>query len=120
MSISDAVEECLFCKMVSGQIPVEKLIDNENVMAFRDINPQAPQHFLIIARRHISTLNDLQESDAELIGRMHLAAASLAKKHGLAERGYRTVFNCNRDAGQAVFHIHLHLLGGRKMGWPPG
>ena len=89
-------------------------------MAFKDINPQAPLHVLIVPRKHIATLNDLEPATTRLVGAMFRAAAALAKEHGYAERGYRTVFNCNRDAGQTVFHIHLHLLAGRGLGWPPG
>lgn len=118
--IQVSASDCLFCKFVSGQIPVEKLIETEDVIAFRDINPQAPQHVLIIPKRHIATLNDLTPADAELVGKIHLAAAQLAASLGISESGYRTLFNCNADAGQAVFHIHLHLLGGRELGWPPG
>jgi len=111
--------QCIFCKIAGGQVPVEKLADGE-IVAFRDLHPQAPTHLLVIPKRHIPTLNDLQPGDEELIGRLFTTAARLAKEAGLAETGYRTVFNCNRDAGQEVFHIHLHVLGGRKMSWPPG
>lgn len=90
------------------------------MLAFRDINPQAPTHLVIIPRRHIPTLNELQAADAELVGRMHLLAQELAAAEGIAQGGYRTVFNCNEAAGQSVWHIHLHLLGGRAMAWPPG
>jgi len=114
-----ADDNCIFCKIAGGQVPVEKLADGE-IVAFRDLNPQAPTHFLVIPKRHIPTLNDLQPGDEELIGRLFATAVRLAKEAGLAESGYRTVFNCNRDAGQEVFHIHLHVLGGRKMSWPPG
>jgi len=90
------------------------------VLAFRDLNPQAPTHALVIPRKHIATLNDLTDDDAELVGRMHLAARSVAQQDGIADAGYRTVFNCNEGAGQTVFHIHLHVLGGRRLSWPPG
>jgi len=90
------------------------------VLAFRDINPEAPVHLLVIPRRHIATLNDLTEADAALIGRLYLAAKQVATELGVAENGYRTVINCNRDAGQIVFHVHMHLLAGRELGWPPG
>ncbi|MCG8013774.1 MAG: histidine triad nucleotide-binding protein [Candidatus Thiodiazotropha weberae] len=94
--------------------------EDDDVLAFRDINPQAPCHVLIIPKKHISTLNDLTEQDAELVGKLYLAAAKVAKQEGIDEAGYRTVMNCNEQAGQTVFHIHLHLLGGRRMNWPPG
>ncbi|MBE3073245.1 MAG: HIT domain-containing protein, partial [Acidobacteria bacterium] len=90
------------------------------MVAINDVNPQAPMHVLVIPRRHIATLNDLTEEDAGLIGEMVRCAAAIARERGLADRGYRTVFNCNREAGQSVYHIHLHLLGGRGLGWPPG
>jgi histidine triad (HIT) family protein len=114
------MSDCLFCKMVSREIEPDVVYEDDDVLAFRDINPQAPTHVLIIPKRHISTLNDLDEGDAELVGRMHLAAARVADQEGVAEAGYRTVFNCNAAGGQLVFHTHLHLLGGRSMGWPPG
>ena len=112
--------ECLFCKIVSKEIPTDFVYEDENIIAFRDINPQAPTHILIIPKEHIETLNDIKQSYGELLGAMHLTASYLAKEEGIQEKGYRTVFNCNRDAGQTVFHIHLHLLGGRSMSWPPG
>jgi histidine triad (HIT) family protein len=112
--------DCLFCKFVAGVIKPNVVHEDADVLAFRDIHPKAPTHILIIPKRHIATLNDLAEADAPLVGKLFLAAKALAAKEGLAERGYRTVFNCNADAGQSVFHIHLHLLGGREMGWPPG
>jgi histidine triad (HIT) family protein len=114
------VIDCLFCKIVAGQIPAGIVHQDDDVVAFKDINPQAPLHVLIIPRRHIATLNDLQASDDEIVGKLHRAAAALAAQHGYAERGYRTVFNTNADAGQSVFHIHLHLLAGRGLTWPPG
>ncbi len=112
--------DCLFCKIVAGQIPATVVYKDERLVAFRDVNPQAPTHLLIVPRRHIGSLNDLTHEDDGLVGEMIRTAASLASEHGHADRGYRTVFNCNADAGQTVFHIHLHLLGGRKMAWPPG
>ena len=112
--------DCLFCKIVSGDIPGAIVYKDDRVVAFKDINPQAPMHVLIVPRRHIATLNDLTEEDDGLIGEMIRRAASLAKEQGHAEGGYRTVLNCNEGAGQSVFHIHLHVLGGRRMGWPPG
>ena len=114
------MSDCLFCKIVSGEIPTAFVYKDENVIAFRDINPQAPTHILIIPREHIETLNDIDQSHVELLGAMQLTASYLAKEEGINEKGFRTVFNCNRAAGQTVFHIHLHLLGGRSMGWPPG
>ena len=114
------MSNCLFCKIVSGEISTDFVYKDENVIAFRDINPQAPTHILIIPREHIETLNDIEQSHVELLGAMQLTASYLAKEEGINEKGFRTVFNCNRAAGQTVFHIHLHLLGGRSMGWPPG
>ena len=110
--------DCLFCKMVAGDIKPDVVYENDQILAFRDINPQAPVHILIIPKRHITTLNDLD--DTQLGGQIVLATVELAKREGLAEDGYRTVFNCNKNGGQAVYHLHLHLLGGRQMGWPPG
>jgi len=112
--------DCLFCKIIAGQIPGRFVHEDHELVAIRDINPQAPLHVLIIPRRHIDTLNDLEPHDDGLVGSMLRAAAAIAKEHGFAESGYRTVFNCNRDAGQTVLHIHLHLLAGRGLGWPPG
>jgi len=112
--------DCLFCSIIEGKIPSEKVYEDAWCVAFRDIKPQAPTHILIVPRKHIPTTNDLTEADAELVGRLFLAAKELAKGEGIAEAGYRTLFNCNAAAGQAVYHIHLHLLGGRQLGWPPG
>lgn len=112
--------DCLFCKFVSGQIKPNTVFENADYLAFRDINPQAPTHVLIIPKRHIATLNDLTQADAGLVGGMYLAAAEIAKKEGIAATGYRTVFNCGPHAQQSVFHIHLHLMGGRQFTWPPG
>ena len=111
---------CLFCKIIAGQIPSAIVYQDEALVAFKDINPQAPLHVLIVPRRHIETLNDLGAGDDALIGSMVRRAAALAKEGGYSDRGYRTVFNCNREAGQTVFHIHLHLLAGRGLTWPPG
>ncbi|MFU8787907.1 MAG: histidine triad nucleotide-binding protein [Methylobacter sp.] len=110
--------DCLFCKMVAGDIKPDVVFEDENVLAFRDINPQAPVHILIIPKRHIATLNDLD--DALLGGHLLQTAAKLAQQEGLSDAGYRTVFNCNKHGGQEVYHLHLHLLGGRQMLWPPG
>jgi len=112
--------DCLFCKIIEGEIPSTKVYENKDVVAFEDLNPQAPLHVLIVPRRHIATLNDLTHADDSLVGSMFRVAADMAKQHGYDVRGYRTVFNCNRDAGQTVHHIHLHLLAGRGFTWPPG
>ena len=112
--------DCLFCKIIAGDIPADRVFENERVLAFRDINPQAPIHILIIPKLHIPTLNDLQPEHSELTGELNRTASELAKKEGIAEAGYRTGFNCNDAGGQTVYHIHLHLLGGRTFGWPPG
>ena len=112
--------DCLFCKIASGQIKSDIVYSDDRVVAFKDINPEAPVHVLIIPRKHIETLNDLSEQDADLAGYVLLAAKKIAKDLKVAEHGYRVVINCNKDAGQAVFHVHFHLLGGRAMGWPPG
>lgn len=112
--------DCLFCKIAAGQIRAELVHHDPAMIAIRDINPQAPLHLLIIPRKHIATLNDLSAGDEALVGSMLRRAAALAKEHGYDEGGYRTVFNTNRNAGQTVFHIHLHLLAGRPLAWPPG
>ena len=111
--------DCIFCKIVAGDIPATKVFEDDWVVGFRDLNPQAPTHVLLIPKRHVATLNDLDDSNADLVGAMMQAAAKVAQQEGFAEQGYRTVMNCNADGGQTVFHIHLHLLGGREMGWPP-
>jgi len=110
----------LFERIVRREIPADIVFENEDILAFRDVNPQAPVHVLIIPKRRIATLNDLQPDDADLVGRLVLTARQLAANEGLAEDGYRLVFNCNENGGQSVYHIHLHLLGGRSMRWPPG
>jgi len=112
--------DCLFCKIVAKQIPASIVYENDRLIAFKDINPQAPTHVLIVPRRHIPTLNDLTNGDDDLVGEMVRVAAEIAGTHGHAALGYRTVLNCNADAGQTVFHIHLHVLGGRTLSWPPG
>ena len=114
------MNECLFCNMVSGAIPCDKVYENEYVLAFRDIDPKAPTHILIIPKKHIKTLNEINENDQDLLGELLLTAKKIAKDEGIDTSGYRTVFNCNSDGGQTVFHIHMHLLGGRPMAWPPG
>lgn len=110
--------DCLFCKMVAGEITPNSVYEDEQVLAFRDINPQAPVHILIIPKQHVATLNDL--TDQALAGKLLQVAIKLAEKEGLESDGYRTVFNCNDKGGQEVYHLHLHLLGGRQMMWPPG
>jgi histidine triad (HIT) family protein len=114
------VEDCLFCRIIAGQIPGTILHKDERLVVLKDINPQAPMHVLVVPRRHVATLNDLTANDDALVGEMMRRAATMAQENGYAERGYRTVFNCNADAGQTVFHIHLHVLGGRRFTWPPG
>jgi histidine triad (HIT) family protein len=111
---------CLFCRIIAGEQPARIVYEDDQMVAIEDIRPQAPMHVLVIPRRHIATLNDLTEADAGLVGAMIGRAAAIARDRGYAERGYRALFNCNREAGQSVFHIHLHLLGGRRLGWPPG
>jgi len=110
----------LFEKIVRREIDADIVFENDDILAFRDVNPQAPVHILIIPKRRIPTINDLEDGDAELAGRLVLTARQIAASEGLAEDGYRLVFNCNSDGGQSVYHIHLHLLGGRRMEWPPG
>ncbi len=111
---------CLFCRIIAGEIPGKFLHQDDRLVVLQDINPQAPLHVLVIPRKHVATLNDLSQEDDGLIGEMLRRAAIVAREHGVAESGYRAVFNCNREAGQTVFHIHLHVLGGRSLGWPPG
>jgi histidine triad (HIT) family protein len=112
--------DTIFGKIARGEIPADLVYEDEDLVAFRDISPQAPVHLLIIPRKTIPTLNDAGPEDAELIGKLFLAAARVAREAGIAERGYRTVVNCNAAAGQTVFHLHLHVLGGRPLQWPPG
>ena len=112
--------DCLFCKIVRREIPATLVYEDERVAAFNDINPQAPTHVLVVPKRHIETLNELGTEDDRLIGELVRRAAAIAGERGLSAGGYRTVFNTNRDAGQTVLHIHLHLLGGRSLEWPPG
>jgi histidine triad (HIT) family protein len=114
------VSDCLFCKIIEGQIPAAIVYQDERVVAFKDINPQAPMHVLVVPRRHIASLNALAPDDDGIVGEVVRRGAALASEAGFAERGYRTVFNTNAEAGQTVFHIHLHVLGGRAMRWPPG
>lgn len=111
---------CLFCRIAAGEIPASIVYQDDRVIVFNDINPQAPLHVLVIPRRHIATLNDLEAGDDGLVGEMVRRGAAVAAERGHAEVGYRTVFNCNAGAGQTVFHIHLHVLAGRGLNWPPG
>ena len=111
---------CLFCKIVAGDIPAVTVFENEDILAFRDVNPQAPAHILVIPKRHIATINDTNTGDEALLGQMVLTAKRLAFQEGFNDAGYRLVFNVNADGGQTVHHIHLHILAGRKMTWPPG
>ena len=113
-------ENCLFCKIVAGDIPAEIIYESESAIGFRDVNPQAPTHVLIIPREHIATINDLDAGHEVTVGNLYMAAKTIAADEGLADDGYRVVMNCNEAAGQTVFHIHLHLLGGRSLAWPPG
>lgn len=111
---------CIFCKIVEKSIPAKIVYEDDLVVAFEDINPQAPMHLLLIPRKHIPTVLDVVDDDRHLIGYMHKIAGELAKERGVAERGFRLIMNCNSESGQTVFHIHLHVLGGRPMHWPPG
>ena len=112
--------ETIFDKIIRREIPAQIVFEDDHVLGFRDVNPQAPVHVLFIPKTPVATLNDLQPEQAELVGRLVLAAAAFAKQEGFADNGYRTVFNCNQDGGQSVYHIHLHLLAGRRLAWPPG
>ncbi len=114
------MEDCIFCKIVNKEIPAKIVLEDEEVVAFHDINPQAPVHILIIPKEHFSSLNEIPENKMDLLSRILLQARQIAKNMGIAEKGYRIVLNTARDSGQDVFHIHFHLLGGRRMTWPPG
>jgi histidine triad (HIT) family protein len=114
------MSNCLFCRIIAGEIPASKVYEDDRVVAFNDINPQAPMHILVVPRRHIATLNDLTSDDDGIVGELVRRGSLIASERGYAASGFRTVFNCNADAGQAVFHIHLHVLAGRKLSWPPG
>jgi histidine triad (HIT) family protein len=114
------VTDCLFCKIVEGRIPAKKVHEDADVVAFDDIHPQAPVHVLVVPRKHVATLNDLAEEDDAVAGKLLRVAARIARERGIAERGWRATVNVNRDAHQLVFHVHLHLMGGRSFGWPPG
>ena len=113
-------EDCLFCKIVKKQIPAEIILETKEVIAFCDIDPKAPIHYLIIPKTHISTINDISEKNSEIIGLLYEAASKLAMMSGVDKDGYRVVMNCNKDGGQTVYHIHLHFLAGRQLNWPPG
>jgi len=112
--------DCIFCRIAAGEIPAKIILETENVVAFHDLNPAAPQHALVIPRRHIATLDAATEEERGLLGELMLAGAEVARLLECAEKGYRTVMNCNEDGGQSVYHIHLHVLGGRSLSWPPG
>lgn len=114
------MRDCLFCRIASGETPSRTVYADDDVLAFEDINPQSPVHLLVIPRRHLATLNELHAADDALMGQLVRVAAELAAERGIARDGYRIVLNCNADAGQSVWHIHLHLLGGRRLNWPPG
>ena len=112
--------DCLFCKIVAGDIPSAKVYEDDKVYAFRDIEPQAPTHILIIPKEHIASANELTEENASIVGHIFAVAAKIAKEEGIAEGGYRIVNNCGEDGGQTVKHLHFHMLGGRSLAWPPG
>lgn len=109
----------IFTKIIEKQIPADILFEDERVLAFKDINPQAPIHFLVIPKKHIATTNDISEADEAVVGYMHRVAAKIASELGVAQEGFRTVMNCNEHGGQTVYHIHLHVLAGKPLGWPP-
>lgn len=115
----EKMENCIFCKILKGEIPSEKVYEDEKVYAFKDINPEAPVHVLIIPKKHISSANELTEENKEVIGDVYYAAQKIAKELGIADKGYRIINNCGEDGGQTVFHIHFHLMGGKKLNWPP-
>ena len=114
------MDDCLFCKMVEGEIEVDRIFENEHILAFKDINPQSPVHILFIPKKHISTILDLEDSDKNIMGELFMTANKIAMKEGIDQNGFRLVINCKEHGGQAVFHLHLHLLGGRQFKWPPG
>lgn len=114
------MSECIFCKIADGEIPSDRVWEDEQLVAFRDLNPQAPTHILIIPKKHLSTLLEVESEDVELLGRLQVAAVEIARQEGLDDDGFRLVTNCLEGAGQSVFHIHVHLLGGRPLRWPPG
>lgn len=112
--------DCIFCKIINGEIPAQVVYEDEKMLAFKDINPVAPIHILLIPKKHIPTLLDLQPEDSDIVGHIIVTAQKLAREQGLGEKGYRLVANCKEEAGQTVFHIHFHLVGGRSFAWPPG
>ena len=112
--------ECLFCKIIAREVPASIVYEDDRVLAFNDINPQGPTHVLVVPKQHIATLNDLSPADDQIVGELVRRAAAIARERGIDAGGFRAVFNTNRDAGQTVFHIHLHLIGGRSLAWPPG
>jgi histidine triad (HIT) family protein len=114
------MSDCLFCRIIDREIPASIVYEDDRVLVFNDINPQAPTHVLVVTKRHITSLNDLSPEDDQIVGELVRRAAAIAKERGISAGGFRTVFNTNRDGGQTVLHIHLHLLGGRSMHWPPG
>jgi histidine triad (HIT) family protein len=114
------MSNCLFCKIIAGDIPASKVYEDDRMIAINDINPQAPMHVLVVPKKHLSTLNELSPAEDDLVGAMVRTGAAIAKERGHDGPGFRSVFNCNAQAGQTVFHIHLHVLGGRAMAWPPG
>ena len=114
------MNECIFCNIIAKKMEAQYVYEDDRIVVFADIAPQAPYHWLIVPRKHIATINDLQSDDNELIGHMVQVAAKLAQDYNFAEKGYRVLFNCNSDGGQVVYHIHLHVLAGRKLNWPPG
>ena len=120
MSEDSNMASCLFCRIIAGEIPAKIVRQDDRAVAFEDVNPQAPTHVLVVPRQHIGTLNDLTAHQEALVGHLIAMARDIARECGHAEAGYRTVFNCNAAAGQTVFHVHLHLLGGRTLSWPPG
>jgi histidine triad (HIT) family protein len=117
--MNDVTNHCLFCRILRGEIPSKKVYEDEYVYAFEDIDPKAPTHVLVIPKKHFAGLKEAEAEDAELIGRCHLAAAEIGRQRGI-EKGYRTVLNVGPESGQSVFHLHVHLIGGRKLSWPPG
>lgn len=112
--------DCLFCKIAKKEIKSDIVYEDDEIVAFKDINPKAPVHLLFIPRRHVSSMNEITEGDAHILGKIFMRIKEIAREQGIEKNGYRTVINCNKDAGQEVFHIHVHLLGGRKFNWPPG
>jgi len=118
-TMTDPTSNCLFCRIIRGEIPSKKVYEDDHVFAFEDIDPKAPTHVLVIPKKHIAGLKEAQAEDADVIGRCHLAAAEIARQRNI-EQGYRTVLNVGPGAGQSVFHLHVHLLGGRHLSWPPG